>query len=319
MTVAVLDETAAVERLTEEWAALWARCPGATPFAHPAWLLPWWAAFGTGAPRVATWRIDGLLAGVLPAYVLPADVLGDAGGPKLLPIGAGTSDYLDALGAGLGPMLTALLQRCGAEGIARFDWMDLPPNAVLLAAAAPDGWRAEWAGAEACPVLTLPDIPAGIRRKLRMSRHRAERDGGWSVETAGPAGLDRLIALHQARWQAEGEPGVLADPAVLRCLRLALPALEAAGLLRLQLLRVGGTVAAAVLALLAPGRIFFYLSGYDAARHFVSPGTLLVGAMLEQAVAEGRTEAHFLRGRESYKYAWGAVDRVNASGGFRLA
>ena len=74
-----------------------------------------------------------------------------------------------------------------------------------------------------------------------------------------------------------------------------------------------------MLALLAPGRIFFYLSGYDAARRFVSPGTLLVGAMLEQAVAEGRTEAHFLRGRESYKYAWGAVDRLNASGGFRLA
>ena len=31
-------------------------------------------------------------------------------------------------------------------------------------------------------------------------------------------------------------------------------------------------------------------------------------------MAEGRTEAHFLRGQESYKYAWGGVDRVNYSG-----
>ena len=166
-------------------------------------------------------------------------------------------------------------------------------------------------------MLRLADIPAGIRRKLRMNRNRAERAGGWTVDDAGPTGLDTLVALHQARWQAEGEPGVLADPAVLRCLRQALPALDAAG--RLQVLLVGGRVAAAVMALLAPGRLFFYLSGYDAEQHFVSPGTLLVGAMLEQAAAEGRTEAHFLRGREGYKYAWGAVDRLNSSGGFRLA
>ena len=66
-----------------------------------------------------------------------------------------------------------------------------------------------------------------------------------------------------------------------------------------------------MLALLGPGRILFYLSGYDAARGYESPGTLLVGAMLEEAVREGRREAHFLRGGEAYKYAWGAVDRPN--------
>ena len=96
--------------------------------------------------------------------------------------------------------------------------------------------------------------------------------------------------------------------------RDAAPRLLAAGLMRLQVLRVAGVVAAATMALLAPDRIFFYLSGYDVAQSFVSPGTLLLGAMLEQAITEGRTEAHFLRGQESYKYAWGAVDRCNYSG-----
>jgi CelD/BcsL family acetyltransferase involved in cellulose biosynthesis len=197
--------------------------------------------------------------------------------------------------------------------------MDVPPGSPLLAARPPAGWSAAWSEGNACPVLALAEIPAGIRRKLRMNRNRAERAGGWTVEAAGPAGFEVLAALHRARWQADGEPGVLADPAVLRCLHQALPALEAAGLLRLQVLRVGGEAAAAIMALLAPGRIFFYLSGYDAAQRFVSPGTLLVGAMLEQAAAEGRTEAHFLRGREGYKYAWGALDRLNSSGGFRVA
>ena len=85
---------------------------------------------------------------------------------------------------------------------------------------------------------------------------------------------------------------------------------RAAGLLRLQVLRIGGAAAAAILALLSgPNRIMFYLSGFDAAHSFVSPGTILLGEMLDQAAREGRTEAHFLRGREPYKYAWGAVDR----------
>jgi CelD/BcsL family acetyltransferase involved in cellulose biosynthesis len=164
-------------------------------------------------------------------------------------------------------------------------------------------------------VLTLPDIPSGIRRKLRMSRHRAERAGGWAMEIAGPETvqpfLAELVRLHQARWTAREEQGVLADARVLAFWREAAPLLLQGGLLRLTRLRVGGEGAAAIMALLAPGRIFFYLSGFDDAQVFVSPGTLLLGAMLEQAIEEGRAEAHFLRGRERYKYAWGGVDRFN--------
>lgn len=312
MTAAVLDNESALQALAPDWAALWLATPSATPFQHPAWLLPWWSAFGTGAPRVATWRDAGRLCGVLPAYVLEEE----EDGPKLLPIGAGTTDMLDVLGHGAGPMLSVLLGRAAADGIGRADMIDTPPGSSLPDVPAPPGWHAIWSPGEACPVLVLADIPGAIRRKLRMNRNRAERAGGWTVEDAGPGGLDTLVALHQARWTAAGEPGVLMDPAVLRCLRLALPALNVAGLLRLQILRVGGTPAAAVLALLSPGRVFFYLSGYDAAQAFVSPGTLLLGAMLEQAAAEGRTEAHLLRGREPYKYAWGAQDRTSLDGRF---
>ncbi len=310
----VLRDTAALQALAPEWAALWARTPGATPFQHPAWLLPWWAAFGTERPLVALLREDGRLSGVLPAYVLE-----EPGGAVLLPIGAGTTDMIDVLGAGAAALLAAVLAAAGAAGVGRCAFLEVPPGSALRTAAVPPGWSGTWSEASACPVLHLVDIPAGQRRKLRMSRNRAERAGGWTVEAAGPAGLPALVALHAARWRAAGEAGVLADPAVRRCLEAALPLLDQAGLLRLAVLTVGGVAAAAVLALLAPGRIFFYLQGYDAGQAFVSPGTLLVGAMLEQAAAEGRTEAHFLRGREAYKYAWGAVDRMNVQGDFRTA
>lgn len=314
MTVAVVDTEAGLAALVPEWRALWASSPGATPFQHPAWLLPWWAAFGTGEPRIATWHERGILQGILPAYILD-----QPDGRKMLPIGAGTTDYLDALGTGGAGMLAALLDRCMQDQVSSLDLIDIQPGSSLPTAAAPSGWRAAWGPGNPCPVLPLADIPSGIRRKLRMNRNRAHRAGGWAVQDAGPAGFETLVALHQARWTAVAEPGVLQDAAVLACLRGALGPLDQAGLLRLQTLTIAGRPAAAIMALLAPGRIFFYLSGYDAAQAFTSPGTLLLGAMLEQAAAEDRTEAHFLRGQEAYKYAWGATDRLNQAGCYRPA
>lgn len=320
-TLAVLDTDDALTALRPEWEALWRRVPGATPFSSPWWAAPWWRQFGTGQPRVACLHRGGRLAGVLPLYVLDED-----GGRKLLPIGAGTTDYLDALvepGLDPAPLLAAALDRAGRDGVAVCDLIEVPADGALLGRPAPPGWRGAWREAGPCPVLALPasvdamaeTVPHAMRRALRLNRNRAARAGGWHVETATaptfPALMAELVRLHQARWTAAGEPGTLADPRVLAFHADAAPMLLEAGLLRLQVLRLGDAVAAAVLALLGPGRILFYLSGYDAARAYESPGTLLVGAMLEEAVREGRREAHFLRGSEAYKYAWGAVDRPN--------
>ena len=319
--VALLDTDAALLALAPEWEALWRRVPGASPFASPAWLLPWWRHFGTGAPRVAVRRTEGRLSGVLPLYRLD-----EPGVRKLLPIGAGTTDHLDALlepGVAVGPLLQAALDYARADGVDVCDLIEVPPGSPLLGVA-PAGWRMHWAEGQSCPVLALPAtvagladvVPANTLRKLRMNRNRAARAGGFTIETAGPATvqllLSELVRLHQARWTAQGEPGALAGAGVLGFHYDAAPALLQAGALRLQALWIGGEVAAACYALLAgQDQILFYLSGFDAAHSFVSPGTLLLAAMLEQAVVEARREANFLRGEEAYKYAWGGSDRRN--------
>lgn len=299
--IAVVDTEAGLAALEPEWDALWQRSPDSTPFQSPRWQLPWWRQFGTGMPRVATERRDGALVGLLPLYVLPEE-------RKALPIGAGTSDYLDALGDPT-RLLPAVLARLRQDPVDVCDLAEVRPDSTLLRLGG------EWTDASPCPVLVLEDVPAMTKRKLRTARNRAERIGGWTIEEAGPAEwpafLADLVRLHQARWIAQGEPGVLVDPPVLAFWQEAAPKLLEAGLLRPARLRLAGTVTAAILALLSPGRIYFYLSGFDAAHSFVSPGALLVGAMLDQAAAEARTEAHFLRGREPYKYAWGATDRLN--------
>lgn len=305
---------AALATLAPEWDALWHCVPGAAPFASPRWLLPWWRQWGSGRLRIATLRLDGRLAAVLPLYVLD-----EPGGPKLLPMGAGTGDYLDALaepGIEVSALLAAALAASPEAVVC--DLIEIPADGRLLGVEAPAGWRAAWRQDSACPVLApgdaLASVPAHTRRKLRMARHRAERGGGYGVEEATPATLAGLFAelvrLHQARWEAAGESGALADSRVLAFHGDAQPGLLEAGLLRLLALRLGGQVAAVILQLLQPGRVLFYLGGFDASLAYHSPGTLLLGWALEQAAAEGR-EAHFLRGGEGYKFAWGAEDRPN--------
>jgi CelD/BcsL family acetyltransferase involved in cellulose biosynthesis len=60
------------------------------------------------------------------------------------------------------------------------------------------------------------------------------------------------------------------------------------------------------------GRFLFYLSGFDPRIARLSPGRLLIARALDRVRDEGAFELDFLRGREPYKYEWGAVDRPAA-------
>ncbi len=106
-----------LESLGLDWADLWERTPTATPFQSPYWLLPWWRQFGTGLPRVAISRIGALLTGILPLYILPEE-------RKLLPIGAGLTDYFDVLGEPAG-LLGSVLARLGTKDIAACELVDV--------------------------------------------------------------------------------------------------------------------------------------------------------------------------------------------------
>ena len=164
------------------------------------------------APRVAVLRDDGRLVGLLPLYIL------DEGSErKLLPLGAGITDYFDALlEPGLPPgaadaLLRAALAATSEDGITACDLTDIPPDAALRGLHPPSGWRMARTELDPCPVLTIPESAADLEppfrrdlRKLRMNRHRAERIGGWRIESATeetlPGLLEDMFHLHGTRW-----------------------------------------------------------------------------------------------------------------------
>jgi CelD/BcsL family acetyltransferase involved in cellulose biosynthesis len=299
-----------------EHADLWARDPRATAFQHPAWLNAWWTHLGGGERIDLEARDDaGRLIGALPAFIWV-----DEGRRKLVPVGAGHSDYLDAL---IDPAFVQqgmmALWRAAEEHRELWNEMllhDVRPDSPLLGAL-PEGWHAQDGETAICPVLTIPpdrDVLGALsrsrRRKIVHDRNRADSLGGVTTEFARADQidevLDALFALHAARWQAAGEPGVLADPKVQAFHRAAAPALMTAGLLRLAVVRHDGRIVAVLLGLVDRSRWSSYIIGIDHSIPGQSFGTLAFATLIEAAVAAGAAEFHFLRGEEEYKYRWGA-------------
>lgn len=301
-------DEAALAALEPDWWELWRACPAAAPFASPAWLLPWWAAFRPGPLATVAVRQDGRLVGLAPLWLEEGPQ-----GRRLLPLGIGITDHLDVLlhpeatGAGAA-IVEAILSQPGWEV---WSLEEMAPDAMALGLPLPG---AEIADHSACPVLRLDGehVPSGKRRKLRMSLNRVEkRSGQVTVAKDVSRFLDDLVRLHGARWRERGEPGVLDDLAVRRFHEAALPRLAEAGLARLFTLTIEGQVAGAYYGLHYRERAYAYLGGFDPAFAFESPGTVLMGHAIEAARREGARELDLLRGQEPYKYEWGALDRMN--------
>lgn len=298
----------------EEWWDLHRRDPRATPFQSPPWIEAWWDHLGGGERLDAEVRdAAGRLVAAFPLFVW-----NDGGTRRLVPVGAGQSDYCDALvdpDAGAMPALWEAILAT-AERWDELLLPDLRADSPLLGPA-PDGWRAVDEPGETCPVMVLPERPpllAGMskskRRKVVHDRNRAAALGGVSEEIAGPDGLDEaldaLFRLHAARWEADGQAGVLAEAKVQTFHRVAAPELMAAGLLRLSVVRHEGRIVAVLLGFADGRRGYSYINGVDQSVPGQSFGTLAFALAIEDALAEGAGEYHFLRGEEPYKYAWGA-------------
>jgi CelD/BcsL family acetyltransferase involved in cellulose biosynthesis len=309
------------EALAPPWWRLWERCPATTPFQSPAWLIAWWRSFAPGELRViAVWRGDEL-TGLAPLYLENSHL-----GRRLLPIGISVSDYLDLIvapedaddiGAAIAVQLAAMPDWDSC------DLSDLGPEACALHLPCPPRCESAVETGESCPVLVLPSapdglaqvVPTGQRRDARQARNRLARHHRARI---GAAANDRaadmvalLVGLHRARWESRGEPGVLADPRIVRFHQEAVPRLARRHLVRFHYVTIDGRTVAVQYSLAYRERWFAYLSGFDPAFAFESPGTVLIESAIEQAIAEGAREFHFLRGREPYKFRWGAVDRWN--------
>jgi Glycosyltransferase len=270
--------------LQPAWQDLWERCPDATPFHSPDWLLSWWSHFGKGKRRILWAREDGRLVAAGPVYF-------HEGGFGML--GEWTSDYTGVL----------------CEDRAQAD--------RLFGA---KGWRVYESEGESYPAIALHEdwqLPHAFQRNLARAERQLRESGDVAYETANaeslPEFLDALFRLHASRWSLKHEPGVLGHPKVRPFHTEVAARFLNRGWLRLHGLRFRGSLIAVLYGFSAKGRTFYYQSGFDAEFSRFSPGSLVLRYAIETAIKEGCHTFELLRGREAYKYRWGATDRMHRS------
>ncbi len=329
-TVTTWSEFAA---LRPEWTALWHACESATPFQAPEWLIPWARRWAADSLHVLTVRRGGSLVGLAPFFIYAAgdpttssgrvDEVVGAPVRTVVFLGNGLSDTLDLLAAHgheqavASEVVAALDEQPDAWDSC--DWQQLRPESPLLRQAALSAERDIIEPQDACPTVALPVarpaedmLSPHFAQRLQADFLRLARLGEVRFEQATAenfnAHFDSLIQLHAARWSSRNEPGVLANPAVQAFHREAAAGLLARGSLRFFRLLVGSRVAAVYYGFHHGDRASYYLGGFDPALSACGVGNQIVWHAIRRAQLEGARSFDFLRGREAYKYRWGAVD-----------
>lgn len=157
------------------------------------------------------------------------------------------------------------------------------------------------------------DLPRNLGQNIRYYRNRAGREGALEFTVANeaeyPGYFDELVRLHSERWRTRGKDGVFSDARMLAWHREAIPRLVNDGLVRLFALRLRGQVIAAAYCLVDPPSraersLYVYLPAFSPRHSALSPGTLLLASIVEQARSAGVKWVDLLRGEESYKRLW---------------
>jgi CelD/BcsL family acetyltransferase involved in cellulose biosynthesis len=304
----VVSEPEGFAALRQEWRDLWRRCPSATPFQSPEWLMPWWDVFAPGALRVIAVRENGELTALAPLY---------RDGNALKPIGVSLSDYQDILIAPESRAYSTIASAMAAmRDVEMCAFDEVSPDGTAVSLEIP-GWDERLACASPCPQLELPDgawqtrIPPSTLRHLRTARRRAARRGECVILEGDADNALPLIAELARLNKVKRQDSAFEDPRVEAFHTAALPGLIEQGLVRFYALTIADAVTAVYYGFLHNGRAYAYLGGFDPAFAFESPGAILLAHAIESAAKEGARVFDFLRGDERYKYAWGARDRYN--------
>lgn len=217
------------------------------------------------------------------------------------------------------PQLWAKIEQLTAQHHGA-QWAQIPADSPLVELAKSTGWNCN--PAEVCPVLALPasfeDYARGLgknmREQIRRYPKRLEKQFSVEYELAQTAGqvetaLDDLFRLHGKRWRARGQTGVLALPSRQKFHRAICHKFLENNWLRLWTLRCDGAPACVLLFYASQNRYSFFIGGFEPDLMKWSVGTCLFARVFQAAIEENATEIDFLRGAESYKYRFGAIDQ----------
>jgi CelD/BcsL family acetyltransferase involved in cellulose biosynthesis len=311
-------ELAAIEA---EWRAFVVSQPATSYFVSPDWVLSWWATEGANVQvEAGVWRDE---AGRLEAVVPLA-----RHSHRLHPLAPVTVPTWTNLGSGVGAA-----DHCGwavraarAADVRAWIAAKQSTGSMLLSSLDGDAGRAfvpEGAmsvTSSACPRVAIAPSPkeiggsAKFRKQLRAYGRKIERLGTtfrWVPPAEMTAGiLDTVLDLHEKRRAAAGWTSMVTAERAPLHQKLIERSTAAGGPAAILAERDGRPVAA--LYGFRWREVFAYFeTGWEADLAGANLATVLVAQAIRLGGADGAQVFDFLRGAKTYKYRFGAHDRVD--------
>jgi CelD/BcsL family acetyltransferase involved in cellulose biosynthesis len=320
--------------LRGDWADVASADPDPNVFLTWPWAHTWWQHFGQGRPHhtlhIVVVRDPQGVVGIAPLYRSRVGA-GPVRTTALQRINHDSGDYggmllarrpdetvallVDHLGAQLlGGVAVVVLTRLASD--ARFTRLlgdELVRHAATLETVVDqlDG---------ACLYTDVRDgfdlAKQAKKHKIRQRTRRLDEQHGdvAFVEHTGAtleAGLDRLVDLHDRRWEEIDEPmqGLLASAERREFLFDAIRALDAEGMVTLLSIEAAGKPVAVELDFVHENRVFLFKGAFDPEFAAFSPGQLLHHRVFEDGLADGVDVFDFCRGDALYKRRWANGER----------
>jgi CelD/BcsL family acetyltransferase involved in cellulose biosynthesis len=158
----------------------------------------------------------------------------------------------------------------------------------------------------------LEALSGGVRRRVeRALRGLGELETEWAGTPAhGREIYDELVALHQARWRAAGEPGAFASARFRGFHGELIERLTAGGEAILFRVRGDAGTIACLYALVDRGRVLFYQGGVaQLADNKLRPGLVGHVLLMQACLERGLAEYDFLAGEARYKRELSTTER----------
>jgi len=315
-------KTDVVDRLEAVGAAAWDRLVAGSRLRSPFLTWPWqreWTRAFAADRRLEVRRVEdaeGRLVALLPLHEVEPGVLALLGGADI-------SDYLDliALAGREEEAWMALLQSRAAERVV-WDLHAVPgrsPTVTLLPQlAAACGLSASVTVEERCPVLILPSswdaylasLSGKHRHELARKMRRLEREAPEARATCAshPADVEnRLGDFFDLHRRSRVGKARFMDVRMEAFFRRVTTALGEHGGARLWFLDTASGPIASFITLEWDDTVGLYNSGFHPDRATLSPGVVLLGHLIRDAIGRGKRRFDFLRGEERYKYEFEPV------------
>jgi len=320
-----------IARLAPEWEGLFDSA-NTDLYSSPVWCETWWKHYGRGRLRVMTFRVGGLLVGVLPMFVervwawpLRTTVARLIGADSTISVIKPAVIAEHAAGV-YAAALTVLFgdEGCDCVWFGPLSGHRTHAGHIKDAASASNARlihdRPMSPHAEFEPPATFEGYLSSLEKRQRQNLRRdlnqlAAKHSFKTDVVAAPADVgeafDQFLQMHARQWQAQDQLGHFSDwPGSEAFTRDLIDVLSRRDAVRLIRLHIDGNLAAYELCLRCGEVYHWRLPARESGAHWDKLGLGRVGMakMIEAAVADGATRIEAGPGHYDYKVKHGAVE-----------